>query len=359
MNYINSITEAIGNTPLMKLNKIGKDVDANIFVKLEHLNPSGSYKDRMALSMVEAAERGDTWNGKKLDLEKGGCIVEASAGNTAPAVSMVCAAKGIPAKIYLYRYQVEGEKTARYKITEAFGPEVCISSEPEKYLTEEQIAYFKGKDPSLLHVLSAKMDCQIVEDTVPGSVWLDQIYNVYNLKGQKKLGEEIYEQLDGKIDAIGASASSGASLYGMCLGLKEKGLRPELVFGVTPYGSEQYLDFDGEEANREDFRVTHTKEELAEAIGLKKWVTEDPILKLMMDDGYPDKFFRVTAEEARDMANRLCKEEGIFCGMSSGANVAIALKIAKRLGHGKNVVTTIVDRRDRYLSETPNEIYVV
>ena len=79
----------------------------------------------------------------------------------------------------------------------------------------------------------------------------------------------------------------------------------------------------------------------------------------MMEDGYPAKIFRVSDQEARDMANRLCQEEGIFCGMSSGANVAVALRIAKLLGPGKNVVTTIVDRRDRYLSETPNERYVV
>ena len=89
MDYINNITEAIGRTPLMKLNKIGRDAGANVFVKLEYLNPSGSYKDRMALAMVEAAERGETWNGRKLS--PGGTVVEASAGNTAPAVAMVCA----------------------------------------------------------------------------------------------------------------------------------------------------------------------------------------------------------------------------------------------------------------------------
>jgi cysteine synthase A len=79
----------------------------------------------------------------------------------------------------------------------------------------------------------------------------------------------------------------------------------------------------------------------------------------MLEDGYPDKFFSVTSEEARAVADRLCREEGIYCGMSSGANVAIALKIARRMGAGKNVVTTIVDRRDRYLSEIPHEKYVV
>ena len=162
MNYINNITEAIGHTPLLKLNRVGKDAGANVFVKLEHLNPSGSYKDRMALAMVEAAERGDTWNGKKLD--EGGTVVEASAGNTAPAVAMVCAAKGYKAKIFLYRYQLEGGKNTRMLITQAYGPQVGISSEPDVYLTPEQIDEFSKQAPDLLHVLSAKMDCQLEED---------------------------------------------------------------------------------------------------------------------------------------------------------------------------------------------------
>ena len=182
MNYINSITEAIGHTPLLKLNRVGKDVGANVFVKLEHLNPSGSYKDRMALSMIEAAERGDTWNGRQL--KEGGTVIEASAGNTAPAVSMVCAAKGYDAHIYLYRYQMEDPKNARLLITQAFGPTVKISSEPTKYLSEEEIAELSKTAPDLLHVLSAKMDCQVEEDTLENAVWLDQIYNPYNAKGQ-------------------------------------------------------------------------------------------------------------------------------------------------------------------------------
>ena len=85
----------------------------------------------------------------------------------------------------------------------------------------------------------------------------------------------------------------------------------------------------------------------------------DALVKKLLDAGYPDGIYCVGDEEARAMANRLCQEEGIFCGMSSGANVAVALRIAKELGPGKNVVTTIVDRRDRYLSETPLEKYVV
>ena len=357
MNYINSITEAIGHTPLLKLNRVGKDAGANVFVKLEHLNPSGSYKDRMALAMVEAAERGDTWNHKQL--KEGGTVIEASAGNTAPAVSMVCAAKGYDAHIYLYRYQMEDPKNARLQITKAFGPTVKISSEPSVYLSEEQIAELSKTAPDLLHVLAAKMDCQVEEDTLENAVWLDQIYNPFNAAGQVSLGEEIYEQLDGQIDAIGCSASSGASLYGMIQGLANHNVRPGVIFGVEPGGSEKYFDFEGDMAKYGEFVVSDAKTKIAEAIGLKKWVTEAPIVKKLLDAGYPDRIYCVGDEEERAMANRLCQEEGSFCGMSSGANVAVALRIAKELGPGKNVVTTIVDRRDRYLSETPFEKYVV
>ena len=173
------------------------------------------------------------------------------------------------------------------------------------------------------------------------------------------LGEEIYEQLDGQVDAIGCSASSGASLFGMIKGLANHDVRPGVIFGVEPAGSEKYFDFEGDMAKYGEFTVSDDKTKIAEAIGLTKWVTEAPIVKTLLDAGYPDRIYCVSDEEARAMANRLCQEEGIFCGMSSGANVAVALRIAKELGPGKNVVTTIVDRRDRYLSETPYEKYVV
>lgn len=357
MKYINSITEAIGNTPLLKLNKIGHEKSANIFVKLEHLNPSGSYKDRMALAMVNAAEKGLTWNGKKL--EKGGTVVEASAGNTAPAIALVCAAKGYKSRLVLYRYIFDKGADARMLITQAYGPEVSMSSEPEEYLTKEQIEALTKEDPDLIHVVTGKMDCAEMEKNDPNTVWIDQIYNQYNYIGQKSLAYEIIDQLDGKIDAVGCSVGSGATLYGLCLGLEEKNIRPEIIFGVVPRGSEVYLSLEGEENNRDQFSYSSKDREIAKAMGLDKWVTEESIVKIMVDAGYPDVFYRVSSEDARAMADRLCKEEGIYCGMSSGANVAIALKIAEKLGPGKNVVTTIVDRRDRYLFEIPNEKYVV
>lgn len=358
MNYVNSILETIGNTPLLKLNKIGKNAGANIFAKLEYLNPSGSYKDRMALSMIEAAERGETWNGRKLP--RGGMVIESSAGNTAPAVAMVCAAKGYKAKIFIYRYYVDNKDTdVRFKITAAYGPEVAVSSKPEKYAKREDMEKLAGQNIDLLDILAGKKDCALEEEQNENGVWVDQIYNTANYLGQTAIGAEIYQQLDGKVDAVGCSVSSGASLYGMCLGMEKNNHRPEMVFGVVPIGSEQYIEMEGLEADLKDVKVSHMRTKIAQLMGVEKWTQEESILEIMMNKGYPDKFFCVSNDEANAMANRLCQEEGIYCGMSSGANVAVALRLAKIMGPGKNIVTLIVDRRDRYLSEYPNDKYVV
>lgn len=357
MEYINSITEAIGHTPLLKLNRVGRGAGGDVFVKLEHLNPSGSYKDRMALSMVEAAERGETWNGRRLPPD--GTVLEASAGNTAPALALVCAAKGYKARLVLYRYQIEDDKSSRMLITRAFGPEVTVSSPPEEYLTPERLAAFLEEEPDLPHVLAAKMDCERMEEEDPKAVWVDQIYNPYNLEGQKAMAAEIYDQLDGKIDAVGCSVAAGGTLYGLCSELTELGVRPKLTFGVVPNGSECYLKLDKDECDYGEYQVSDSRFRIAKAMGLRKWVSETSIIEHMVEAGFPDKCFRVSDEDARVMADRLCREEGIYCGMSSGANVLVALEIARRLGPGHNVVTTIVDRRDRYLSEAPFEKYVV
>lgn len=356
MNYVNSMLDVIGNTPLLKLNKIGKDVDANIFVKLEYLNPSGSYKDRMAIAMIEAAEKGDTWNGKILASD--GSICDSSAGNTAPALAFVSACKGIKAKVAIYKPMLRGDST-RIKITDTYGADVCESSLPEKYLSKKQVETFIKEDHDLTYIIAGKMHSYELERDNDDIVWVDQIYNKHNYLGQRGIGYELFEQLDGRIDVFGCSVGSGATLLGTCLGLKEKGIIPELTYGVVPYGSEVYMKLDKDESNRTEFCKSDIMMRMAAAMGLSKWATEQPIIDVMIDAGYPDKFFRISTKEARDMANRLAKEEGIYCGMSSGANVAVAMKIAQRYGKDKNIVTIIVDRRDRYLAEYPNDVYIV
>lgn len=356
MKYSNNMLELIGNTPLLKLNKAAMHVKANVFVKLEYLNPSGSYKDRMALAMIEAAEAGLTWNGKKL--EPGGTVCDCSAGNTAPALAFVCAVKGYKAKLSAYTPLLRGDST-RLKIIQAFGADVKGSPPASDYLSDEQLKLVPEDDlKDLAWVIAAKREMADLEANSPNTVWVDQIYNQYNKIGQMSIGYEIYDQLDGQVDAWGCAAGSGSTLLGVALALKEKGVTP-LTFGVAPYGSESFVEMQGPEAKKGEFKLSTMSRQLVEWMGLTKWQTEKSIIEEMIELGYPDEFFQVSEEEARNMANILCQEEGIYCGMSSGANVCIALKIADRLQPGQNVVTVIVDRRDRYLGEFPNDVFVV
>ena len=356
MNYSNSMLELIGNTPLLKLNKAAKHVKANVFVKLEYLNPSGSYKDRMALSMVEAAEAGSTWNGKKLN--PGGTVCDCSAGNTAPALAFVCAVKGYKATLSAYTPLLRGDST-RLKIIKAYGADVKGSPPASDYMSEEQLDQVPEEDKKdLAWVVAAKREMADLEAHSPNTVWVDQIYNKYNRIGQMGMGYEIYDQLEGKIDAWGCAIGSGATLLGVAMAFEEKGIKP-LTFGVAPFGSESFVELEKPEAKKGEFKFTDMGRQLVEWMGVTKWQTEKSIVEEMMDKGYPAEFFQVSEEDARNMANILCQEEGIYCGMSSGANVFIALKIAERLQPGENVVTVIVDRRDRYLGEYPNDVFVV
>jgi cystathionine beta-synthase len=355
MKYVNSMLEVVGNTPVLKLNKVAKDVPANVFVKLEYLNPSGSYKDRMALAMVEAAEKGLTWNNKKL--KPGGVVVDASAGNTAPALAFVCAVKDYKAKLFIYKPMLRGPGV-RLKIAGAYGPDINEARPPTDFLTEEEAKQFLKDDYGLTYIIAGKMQSYELEKNDPNVVWVDQIFNKYNYIGQMNIGYELYEQLDGKIDAFGCAVGSGATLLGTTLGLAEKNVNP-LTFGVIPSGSEVYMELQKNESDKGEFKKSNVMKKLIEKMGLKKWQTEKSIIDEMLARGYPDKFFRVNEEEARNMANRLSREEGIYCGMSSGANVHVALKIAQRLKKNQNVVTVIVDRRDRYLGEYPNDVFIV
>jgi len=356
LKYFNNMLELIGNTPLLKLNKVTKGVKANVFVKLEFLNPSGSYKDRMALSMVEAAEKGQTWNGKKLN--RGGIVCDASSGNTAPALAFVCAVKGYRAKVGIYKPMLSKDDI-RLKITRMYGAEVIACPDPTEYIPRREWEKLSEEEKNLSWIIAGKKWAYELEKNDPNVVWVDQIYNKFNYIGQMKMGYEIYEQLDGKIDAWGCSIGSGGTMLGVLLALKEKGITP-FSFGVVPYTSEVYIQFEkGATEGRREFKFSEAQRKLVELMGLKKWQIEKSIIEEMFEKGYPDKMFRVTDEEARMMANKLAEEEGIWCGMSSGANALIALKIAKKMDAGQNVVTVIVDRRDRYLGEWPNEAYVV
>jgi cysteine synthase len=347
--------QQIGNTPLFRLRKAPSGAGASVFLKLEMFNPSGSYKDRMALSMVEAAERGLTWNHKKL--QHGGTVCDASAGNTAPALAFVCAVKGYKAKLGIYKPMLTGG-SVRLKITGAYGPDVSECPPPSTYVPQPELDKLPPEEKDLSWVIAGKMYMYELERDNPDVVWVDQIYNKYNYIGQQSMGQEIYDQLDGMVDAWGCAIGSGGTLLGVTLGLKEKGAKPH-TFGAVPHGSESYITLKKPHAASGEFEPSQMRRRLVDLMGLKKWQTERSIVEEMIAMGYPDELFRVSAEEAREVANRLCRTEGIYCGMSSGANVAVALKIAERMKKDENVVTTVVDRRDRYLGEYPNDVFVV
>lgn len=357
MKYTENMLQQIGNTPLMKLTKVTKGIKANVFVKLEHLNPSGSYKDRMALSMIEAAEKGLTWNGKKLS--ENGVVCDASSGNTGPALAFVCAVKGYKAKIGIYKPLVRKDDI-RLKITRMYGAEVVACPSPTEYMPPSKWRKLSAEEKNLSWVIAGKKWAFELEKNDPRVVWVDQIYNKHNYIGQMGMGYEIYEQLDGKIDAWGCSIGSGGTILGVSLALKEKGATP-FTFGAVPFRTEVYIQFKKgvKEAKKGEFWFSNAHQKLIDLMNLEKWQTEKSIIEEMFDKGYPEMMFRITDEEARNMANRLAEEEGIWCGISSGANVLAALKVAKKLDRGQNVVTVIVDRRDRYLGEYPRETYVV
>ena len=357
MKYIKDMLQQIGNTPIIKLAKVTKGVKANVFVKLEQLNPSGSYKDRMALSMVNAAEKGLTWNRKKLG--SNGIVCDASSGNTAPALAFVCAVKGYKCKLGIYKPQVLKDDI-RIKITRIYGAEVFECPSPTEYIPKDLWDKFSETEKNLSWVIAGKKYMYDLEKNNSNVVWVDQIYNKYNYIGQMGMGYEIYEQMDGKIDAWGCSIGSGGTMLGVSLALKERGIEP-ITFGVIPYTSEVYIQFkEGkEEAKKGEFWFSNAHRKLVELMDLKKWQTEKAIIEEMFEKGYPDEMFRITNEEARNMANKLATEEGIWCGISSGANVIVALKLAKKMEKGQNIITVIVDRRDRYLGEYPHETYVV
>lgn len=312
MSYINNILERIGNTPLVKLNKVVKPNSADVFVKAEYLNPSGSLKDRIALEMVRDAERQGL-------LKPGYTIIEASTGNTGTALSFVGARLGYNVEIYM----PEGMTRERIKIMENYGAKV------------HELELAGGADGAIAGAeveIEARVKCLEVETNSSDIWWARQFSNPANTRAHVKTGREIISQLGEPVDAFVASIGVGGTLYGVAKALKE--VYPEVtIVGLEP-ASARYPISEGYYC----------------VPGVDKSVCGG-IIEEMMLSGIVDRVIKVTNDVAIRMSDRLVREEGLFCGISSGANVAMACKIAEELGPGKNVATVLPDHRDRYLSE--------
>jgi len=299
-----SILDAVGNTPLVLLDKISRNLRSEIFVKLEYCNPTGSYKDRMALAMITEAE-------KEGLLRPGNTVIEYTGGSTGSSLAFVCAAKGYKIKIVTSdAFSEEKRNTMK-----AFGAELTVVPSKGGKIT-----------PDLTKKMMAKAE-ELGKE--PGTYRTNQFYNKHSLKGYNKLGEEILSQLDGKVDAFVASVGTAGCAMRVAEVLKANNPHTK-VFIVEP--SESPIISKGTAG-------THH----IEGIGVGF------IPPLLRRELYDD-VVTVSTDDAMQVARRLAKEEGIFSGTSTGANVFAAMEVGKKMGDGRRIVAVAVDTGLKYLS---------
>jgi len=296
----NNILELVGSTPMLKLNKVTRYVEATVLAKVEFLNPSGSVKDRIAVLMIEAAEKAGI-------LKPGSIIVEPTSGNTGIGLAMVAAVKG-------YRMVVvmpESMSMERRKIMKAFGAEIVLTPGGDVEIAVKKAEEMARKNPRVF---------------LP-----QQFKNPVNPETHRETtGQEIIVQTGGKVDALVAGIGTGGTLTGVAETLKK--VNPDVkIVAVEP--AECSVLTPGGKCGPHKI----------EGIG-------DGFIPQVLRIDLINEVITPTSEEAYDMARRLAREEGILAGPSSGANVFAALKVAKELGKGKVVVTLLPDSGQRYLS---------
>jgi len=297
----NNITETIGRTPLVKLNKIGQGLEAEILAKVESFNPCGSIKDRIGLAMIEDAE-------KRGLIKKGATIVEPTSGNTGIGLAFVCAERGYN----LVLTMPDTMSMERRQLLEIFGAKIVLTP---------------GKEGMCGAVNKAE---EIVKET-PNSFMPQQFKNPANPKIHRETtAEEIWKDTDGKIDILVAGVGTGGTLTGVGQVLKRRN-KNFYVVAVEPADSPV---LSGGKAGSHKIQ----------GIGAG-FVPE------ILDRSLIDEIITVKNEEAKEFAKRLAKEEGILAGISSGAAASAACKIAKRKENkGKRIVVVLPDTGERYLS---------
>lgn len=310
MRYHETILSAIGDTPLVKLRKLVPRNAATVLVKCEYMNPAGSVKDRMALHIIEKAEKAGI-------LKPGGTIVENTSGNTGLGVAMAAAVKGYRC-IFTMPDKMSVEKVNMLK---AFGADVVIT--PTNVPADSPESYYE----------TAK---RIARET-PGSFYVNQYDNPDNIEAHYlSTGAEIWRQTEGRIDVFVAGIGTGGTMSGAGKFLKEK--KPEVRnIAVDPVGSIYKGLF-------ETGKVGHSKVYKVEGIG------EDRVCKAM-DFSIVDEVRQVDDRECFTVARRLTREEGIFAGGSSGASVAVAIQLARELGPEKLIVAVLPDSGTRYITK--------
>jgi cystathionine beta-synthase len=309
-----NILEAVGKTPIVKLQKVARHVAADIFVKAEFLNPAGSMKDRVAMHIIADAERRGL-------LRPGGTIVEATSGNTGMGLAMVAAIRGYSC-IFVMPDKMSHEKIASLR---AFGAKVVIC--PTAVDPEDPRSYYS-------------VSRRIVEET-PGAFYANQYHNPANPEAHYvSTAPEIWEQTGGEIDVFCAGMGTGGTISGCGRYFKER--KPSLkIVGVDPIGSLYYEYV-------KTGRLTKPFSYYVEGIG-------EDFLPSTMNLKIIDEVTRVDDKECFLMTRRLTREEGLFCGGSGGAAVAGAVKYAEKSGKKENILVLLPDGASKYLSKVFND----
>jgi len=299
-----SVLDGIGNTPLIQLERVVPAGSARVLAKLEWANPTGSMKDRMARSAIEGAER-------RGDLKPGGTVVEYTGGTTGISLAFVCAAKGYNLEI-VFSDAFSDEKRHTMK---AFGANLTDVKSDGGRITA---ALIKGMIETARGISSR-----------PNHWWCDQFNNEDAITGYHALGDEIARQTQGAVDAFVHSVGTAHSIHGTARALRRHHTR---VFVTAVEPSESPVLSGGPTG-------AHRIEGIGAGFVPPLWRRDEV-----------DELQQVSTDEANAMARRLAREEGIFAGSSSGANVVAALRVAARLGEGATVVTIMADSGLRYLS---------
>ncbi len=320
MDIKKNILETIGNTPLIKLNKITKDVPGIVLAKVDYFNPGNSIKDRMALKMVEVAEK----EGK---LKPGGTIIEGTSGNTGMGLALAAVVKGYKC-IFVTTDKQSKEKA---DILKAVGAEVIVC--PTNVLPE---------DPKSYYSVAARLAKEI-----PNSYHMNQYDNLANrLAHYESTGPEIWKQTDGKITHLVCTAGTGGTITGTAQYLKEK--NPNIqILAIDVYGSLLTKYFRTGEV---DMNEVHPY--ISEGFG------EDFVPK-NYDMSVIDYFEQVTDKDGAIMARKLAKEEGIFCGYSAGSCIQGLMQLKSRMNKDSVTVCILHDHGSRYVGKIYNDQWMI
>lgn len=303
MKVYNSITELIGNTPILKLNNIIKshELKANVFAKLEYFNPAGSVKDRVSLFMIEEAE-------KQGLISKGATIIEPTSGNTGIGIAMVCAQKGYNAIIVM----PDNMSIERIKLIKGYGATVVLTKGAKG---------MKG----------AIEKANEIQKNTPNSIILGQFDNILNPQAHYySTGREIYADMDGKIDIFVAGIGTGGTISGVGKFLKEQNKNIKII-GVEPESSPLIT---------KGVSGAHK----IQGIGAN-------FIPTVLNASVIDELSVVTDESAINTSKLIAREEGVLVGISSGASLSVAIELAKLSENkNKNIVCLLPDTGERYLS---------